>query len=417
MVVAVPSMLITTVTEAPGRVVPAMLGVLSLITDPLTGPVMARSVLEFTVKVDVAVSVLPARSVATASTVWTSLVRRVRVANTQLPLVSTVTLPSCSPSTVMTTVAPGSPVPVISGVASSVVLPSAGLSMRTTVPVSTVNEPMSIASRVPTVTEAVTICRPSDSGVVSGRLQAPIASTSAVPTMVPPMLTVTVVPGVPVPVRVGIAFVIVLPSTGVSMLTATASQLDAAVHTPVLHGVNSTSAGLVQAPALQVSVVHSTPSSHSPSDTQLMHSFAPPVPTTQLGVAASQPRSVPAPSSTHTSHVLPPIAGLQCGAAIMQPASVPVASVSAQVTHTFVGSPEQTSPPVHMPVSPTAIAALSHTFDAQLSTVHGLLSSHCPSAVQTTHVREPLAPMQCWADGVAAEVHPAAVVHAHFAER
>jgi hypothetical protein len=78
--------------------------------------------------------------------------------------------------------------------------------------------------------------------------------------------------------------------------------------------------------------------------------------------------------------------GSQCGAAIMQPASVPVASVSAQGKHTLVGSPEQTSPPVHMPVSPAVTGALSHAFDAQLSTVQRLLSSQCDASVQTTHM-------------------------------
>jgi hypothetical protein len=95
---------------------------------------------------------------------------------------------------------------------------------------------------------------------------------------------------------------------------------------------------------------------------------------------------VPAPPSTHTSQVLlPPTLTSQNGAAFMQPASVPLVSVSAQGTHASEGAPEQTSPPVHMPISPAATDVLVQAFATHSSAVQATLSSQCAAVVQGTH--------------------------------
>src|ERR687891_174294 len=97
------------------------------------------------------------------------------------------------------TVAPGSPVPVIVGVASTVKLTG-----------SEAGEALPSAS----VWVAVTVWSPSVSGSVSSRLQVPSAATVVVPTTAPSMVTVTVAPGSPVPVIVGVLSFVISPSVG-----------------------------------------------------------------------------------------------------------------------------------------------------------------------------------------------------------
>jgi hypothetical protein len=126
-------------TCAPGTAVPVMVGMLLLSTAPLAGPLMSTAVSESTVKADVAVAVLPTRSVATAVMVCGPLRSASMFPMNHVPSTATVTRPTSTPSMETTTSAPGSPVPRSSGEESKVVLPSAGSTIATTVMVSTLN--------------------------------------------------------------------------------------------------------------------------------------------------------------------------------------------------------------------------------------------------------------------------------------
>jgi len=188
-----------TTTVAPGTAVPEMVGVASLVVEPLAGSSMVTTVLASTVNLLLARAVLPTPSVANASVVCAPLASGVATSITHVPSAATVTVPTVRPSTVTTMLAPGSPVPRISGVESAVVEPSAGATIPTRVERSTVNVALSVAARPAAVMLARTVCTPSVSAVVGVRVQVPSAAAVMVPTEMPSTSTVTVVPGVAVP--------------------------------------------------------------------------------------------------------------------------------------------------------------------------------------------------------------------------
>src|SRR5918998_338505 len=161
----------------------------------------------------------PTASICVADTVCGPSPSGVVGSSVQVPSGATVAVPTTTPSTVTVTVAPGSPVPVIVGVLSEIVDPSAGLSTTgaSGTVVSTVNVTVSDAGDVlpaGSVCVAVTVWSPSASGVVTSRLQVPSGATVVVPTTVPSMVTSTVAPGSPVPVIVGVESGVTSPSGG-----------------------------------------------------------------------------------------------------------------------------------------------------------------------------------------------------------
>src|SRR5918998_257113 len=212
-----------TVTVAPGSPVPVIVGVLSAVISPSVGEVTtgASGAVASTVNVLVgdAGDVLPAASVCVADTVCSPSASGSVSARLQVPSGCTVVVPTTAPSTVTSTVAPGSPVPVTVGVVSEIVDPFAGLSTTgaSGAAVSTVNVTVSDAGDVlpaGSVCVAVTVWSPSASGVVTSRLQVPSGATVVVPTTVPSMVTSTVAPGSPVPVIVGVESAVTSPSAG-----------------------------------------------------------------------------------------------------------------------------------------------------------------------------------------------------------
>src|SRR5919106_1541868 len=118
-----------TVTVEAGSPVPEMVGVLSLVEVPLTGSSMTgAAAVVSTVKVtgSEAGETLPAASVCVAVTVCSPSASSVGTPNVQVPSGPTVVVPTTTPSMVTSTVAPGSPVPVMVGVLSPVTSPSVG---------------------------------------------------------------------------------------------------------------------------------------------------------------------------------------------------------------------------------------------------------------------------------------------------
>ena len=78
-------------------------------------------------------------AVAVASAVWLPSARSVVTSIDHVPSAAAVAMPTRTPSTVTSTVAPGAAVPEIVGVVSEVVEPLAGATMSTVVVASTVN--------------------------------------------------------------------------------------------------------------------------------------------------------------------------------------------------------------------------------------------------------------------------------------
>ena len=210
-----------TATVLPGSAVPPMAGVVSLVcvtgcvTDGATGAVLS------TLKLRVAAGpVLPAGSVAVTSTVCGPS-PNAGVVQLKLPLASATAVQSVTPPSVTFTVLPGSAVPVMIGVLSLVLNVSVGVTTTGAAgaTVSTVTASGVLTGPVlpaGSVAVAVRLCGPLVSGVVGVQLQLPAPSATAVHTVVPLglSLTVTVLPGSAVPLRVGV----VLPTVPVGEL-------------------------------------------------------------------------------------------------------------------------------------------------------------------------------------------------------
>src|ERR671917_288304 len=233
-----------TVTVAPGSPVPVIVGVLSEIVDPSAGlsTTGASGTVVSTVNVTVsdAGDVLPAGSVCVAVTVWSPSASGVVTSRLQVPSGATVVVPTTVPSMVTSTVAPGSPVPVIVGVESAVTSPSAGdgTTGGSGAVVSTVKVTGSDAGETlpaASVCVAVTVCEPSPRASGTTSDQVPSGATVVVPTVTPSTVTSTVAPGSPVPVIVGVESLIVDPSAG-RVMTGAAG---AAVSTVKITGLDA----------------------------------------------------------------------------------------------------------------------------------------------------------------------------------
>ena len=127
---------------------------------------------------------LPAESSKTAETLCGPLASGVVTGTVQLPSSSTSASPIRTPSMKTVTVAPGSPVPTMSGVESVVVDPSAGavITGASGASSSTTNSLSSASDSLPasSVWIADAVCGPSASGVVTGTVQLPSSSTHRV---------------------------------------------------------------------------------------------------------------------------------------------------------------------------------------------------------------------------------------------
>jgi hypothetical protein len=120
-----------TVTVALGSPVPPIVGVESLVRDPFGGVVIATEVVVSMTIVTVSVDTPPEVSVARAVNVLEPSAMGAPGVNVHAPKRSAVTVPRVVPPTEITTVAPGSAVPVRVGVESAVRAPSAGVVIDT----------------------------------------------------------------------------------------------------------------------------------------------------------------------------------------------------------------------------------------------------------------------------------------------
>src|SRR5690606_19546333 len=168
--------------------------------------------------------------------------------NDQFPFSSTVAVPnSVSPSRIVT-VAPGSPVPVISGVGLPIVDPSpdevtpgTGGATVPTVTDTSSDGPDTLHAALPSV--AVIVCGPSSNGLSGVNDQLPFSSTVVVPNSVSPSRIVTVAPGSPVPVISGVLLPIVEPSSGDVITGGSGGSVSATVN------VTGSEAGETASPA------------------------------------------------------------------------------------------------------------------------------------------------------------------------
>ncbi len=119
-----PSMRITTV--APGSARPAIRGVESPMIVPSAGDVMNAMVLRSTMKSTVAVAVEPPAPIAITTTVCAPSPSASGGVKLKVPSGSTAVRPASTPSMMMMISAPGSPVPVMGGVASVTIPPAVG---------------------------------------------------------------------------------------------------------------------------------------------------------------------------------------------------------------------------------------------------------------------------------------------------
>src|SRR5580765_6432090 len=213
-----------TVTVAPGSPVPVMVGVLSVRVDPSVGAVMTGAVgaLVSTVMVTGAEGgeTFPAGSVWVAIRVVSPWGSGVVGVSDQVPPAPTVADPIGVPPAVTVTVAPASPVPLTVGVSSLVTDPStgavitgaAGAAVSTVMVTGAEGKELFPAG---SVWVAVRVVSPSGSGVVGVTDHVPPASTVVVPIGLPSWsVTVTVAPGSPVPVMVGVLSFVDDPSAG-----------------------------------------------------------------------------------------------------------------------------------------------------------------------------------------------------------
>jgi hypothetical protein len=290
----------TTVTVWPGIPVPAIVGVLSLVLDPLVGAVItgAPGTAVMIVKVSGAETgeVLPARSVCVAVIVWEPSLNGVLGVQDHEPSAATVAVHTVVPPSTTVTVAPGSPVPLMVGVLSFVAEPPAGpvITGAAGADVSTVNVSDADAGEVfpaASCCVAVIVCEPSANGVDGTQLQLPPLVTTAVHRVLPPSTTVTVAPASPEPVIVGVLSFVVEPLAGAVMAGA-----DGAVVSTV--NVTGADAGdVLPAGSVCVAVIVCEPSLNGADGTQLQ---PPPAATTAV-------HRVAAPSVTVTVSPTTPV--------------------------------------------------------------------------------------------------------------
>jgi hypothetical protein len=301
-----------TVTVAPFSPVPVTAGVASATVDPLSGAVMtgAGGAAVSTVKLTGVLSAetLPAASRCVAVIVYGPSARVTEVHDQEPP--TTVAVHSVVGPSATVTVAPVSPVPATPGVASLVWSPSTGAVM-TGAPgtvASTVKVTAALAGDMFPLASccvAVIVCDPSAS--IGGRQdQAPVASTTAVHTVVAPSSTVTVAPSSPAPVMVGDASLVTEPFAGAVMLGATGGTVSTVNVTAPLAGE------VLPAASRCVAVMVCDPSANvedgqdhvPPATTTAVQSVA--APSTTMTVAAGSP----VPVNVGVALVMPaPLAG------------------------------------------------------------------------------------------------------------
>ena len=204
-----------------------------------------------TVKLRVAAGlVLPPASVWVALMVCAPSVR-VLLSQLHTPLALAVAVHSVTPFSVTLIAAFGSAVPLTVGVLSLVRLAAIGFTIvgASGTPESTVTGTLVTGLTLPEGSTCVTpsVCGLSVNGVVGVQLQLPLASTTAVQMTGPaaPSRTLTVAPGSPVPVTVGVVSLITSPGVG----DVTTGAIGATVST-----VNARVAGVLTLPAASVAV-------------------------------------------------------------------------------------------------------------------------------------------------------------------
>ena len=163
----------------------------------------------------------PTLSVAVADTVWLPLVSAAGATKLQVPSAATTGAPATgTPSMRTVTVVPGSPVPVMVGVAMLTVLPVAGPTTTGVMGalVSTENRTGVLSGVVPLalVAEAVATWAPSERALASGGVQVyvPAAVLTVVHNTTPSTLMLTVTLGLVTPIKAGRLFAVVLPFAG-----------------------------------------------------------------------------------------------------------------------------------------------------------------------------------------------------------
>src|SRR5690606_34340077 len=141
------------------------------------------------------------------------------------PLPSAVVVPSESPSLNTSTVLSASAVPLIIGVASMLTAPSLGFVMIGVLGAivsmtSMTTADSSLVLSTASVAFAVILCVPSDHALVGVNVQSPFSSAILVPRQTPSLNTSTVLSPSAVPLIVGIASLLTVPSLGLVMLGA-----------------------------------------------------------------------------------------------------------------------------------------------------------------------------------------------------
>lgn len=212
-----------TVIVLPGSAVPAIVGVLSLVVLLAGGVVTigdAGAVVSTTNESGkLAGPLLPAASVAMAVILCAPGVKALLGEQLQLPLASAVAVQSVVAPSLTVTVPFGSAVPLMSGVVSLVLLPDNGALMTgalgAVLSMAKVRVLGVLVLPAGSVAVALRVCDPSLNGVERVQLQFPLASATAVQSVVAPSFTVTVLPGSAVPLTVGVSSVVVIPAAGV----------------------------------------------------------------------------------------------------------------------------------------------------------------------------------------------------------
>ena len=262
--------------------VPVMVGVLSLVMPsprvPLSlgsdsaaagvaGPAVSTAMLSTSGALAV---VLPAGSVAVMTSGLLPVGSGVVGVMAQVPLASTVAVPIRLPAaSLMATVSPGVPVPLMVGVV-SLVMPSPSLPLSLVGSSTAVSAPAPVVAGavvsmmtgsgagalvLPAGSVAVTVraLGPSGSGVVGVMAQVPSAATTAVPMTLPcGSLRVMVSPAVPCPLSVGVVSLVVLSSSTPVSLLGSSRPVGAAG--AVVSIVTGTGVGALVLPAGSVAV-------------------------------------------------------------------------------------------------------------------------------------------------------------------
>ncbi|GCE96939.1 hypothetical protein NIES46_50140 [Arthrospira platensis NIES-46] len=229
-----------TSTVLPGSAVPSITPlVISLVV--ISG---ASGALVSTVKLTVVDSsdVLPAASVADAVKLNSPSAKAVAGVNVQLPESSAVAVPIELPSRNISTVLPGSAVPVISGVVSLVapvvVIVGASGAVVSTVKLTGVDS--SDVLPAASVADAVKLNSPCAKAVAGVNVQFPESSAVAVPRLVPSRNISTVLPGSAVPVISGVVSLVApvvvivgasgaMPSTNMAVVSPTSLSVKTAL--------------------------------------------------------------------------------------------------------------------------------------------------------------------------------------------